>query len=132
VLQLNPTLKEQLVYNDRSAEDVCNVLRGVMSGFNVDDINYYIAQDHKKAWRVDATEKERADHQDLLTAIACNVCSRHAYIGWMASPETLEHIKEQLMERPGAQTVVSEYRAQRDKGMGGMLFSLNSRLLRRP
>jgi hypothetical protein len=76
-------------FNRNDNQDVYNVVHGIVSGFNADDINYYINNYYDSSQEADRSRMQRA----ILSAIPC---SHSPTVGWIASMPTLKKIEEQL------------------------------------
>lgn len=93
LVSLNPVL-EKVKFDRMQGHQIHEAMMGVSSGFNVDDINYFLRR--PPGYRPGSPE-------DLdKTAIAAKAGMRP---GWRPSPETRAHIMQQLGIAPAASAV---------------------------
>lgn len=87
---LNPVLGAVAVQKADSA-DIYHALLGVTSGFNIDDINFYLDTKRRglKPWAYSQQQPHLKKLYDDIQARACLML-------WVAAPETLEKIKAQM------------------------------------
>ena len=101
LLSLNPVLSG-INFDRNDDTQLTNVIRGIASGFNVSDINYYLkclgqGGVMELAVNCDGTELERkALEKQIQLKLGENPLTG---IGWVASPETLQKIWDQVQER---------------------------------
>ena len=95
---LNPALED--IDADRSETfDIFNIIMGVLSGFNADDIGFFVERDRKKR-NAEITEldfKVMRSQEKTRTAQLSDQAG--APIHWVPSPNTFENIRKQVQQR---------------------------------
>lgn len=91
LVRLNPVLTDVQI-DKENAMDLFNAHFGVTSGFNIDDINFYIAQEHRG---VLPAQDARAmpDHGERLKRI--EAVSKTS-VNWVMSPKTARKVENRL------------------------------------
>jgi len=85
IITLNPELRP--IFDDSSAESICDFLMGVLSGLNPTDINYFETIHSKKTYR------EMIEFMNYIT----NLLKKYnVVINWIPAPETLKTIVQHL------------------------------------
>ena len=95
LLRLNPQLKGVKV-NRKNGADLLEAHTGVTSGFNVDDINFYLEQ-LKTGERLPSKQSRAMPvHGDRIARVEA-AAGKHMY--WVASPQTVEKIEARFRRR---------------------------------
>ena len=86
IADANPEFKD--LDEPKNLDDVIHHIHGVVSKFNVDDINFYTGLD----WpgRAAYNQKNRASYDAIAKA------AKRSGTGWMMSPKTIERAKKEL------------------------------------
>jgi hypothetical protein len=95
LVQLNPVLKK-VKFNEADAAEMYNAHLGVTSGFNVDDINFFLEQSHIGDGLPARQAHEMPVHGERLNRIDAKA---KAPMFWVASPKTAEKVEARLDRR---------------------------------
>jgi hypothetical protein len=95
LVKLNPRLKD-IRMNKNAAADMLNAHLGVTSGFNVDDINFYIEQQHTGEGKPAMQARRMPDHGGRLARIEAVA---QEDLQWVASPATAKKIEQRFKRR---------------------------------
>ena len=93
LVRLNPVLKKVRL-DKTNAEDMYNAHLGVTSGFNVDDINFFLEQKKVGEGLPAKQAREMPVHGDRVKRIDAIALTP---MFWVASPKTAEKIEERLL-----------------------------------
>ena len=93
---LNPELTDAIRFDADDIKHVYDVLVGVVSGFNPDDINYYL---HDYKYKQDSPQNKERRQLEEAVLTKLDATDDHT-LGWIASPGTLHKIEQQLQDRP--------------------------------
>lgn len=99
---LNPEQIAKLHFDHMHTTQLSDVVHGMVSGFNPDDINHYVARFHGTAC---LAEVERTAEEVARRSLERKILDKlgkagRQTIGWIASHSTLERIWEQVKGRP--------------------------------
>jgi hypothetical protein len=94
LVKLNPILKT-IKMNSDNTRDLYNAHMGVTSGFNTDDINFYIERDNDGG-QAAKQAREMPVHGDMLKRI--NAVSA-THLNWVPSPQTAQKIEAGFKRR---------------------------------
>ena len=96
---LNPGAAAQLHFDPNNRAELSTAVQGLVSGFNTDDINYFIGRSRRG-------NEEQYSQRDVVRAAAdkkiiarLGLEKTHS-LGWIASPETQKKIWNQIKHRP--------------------------------
>ncbi|MEZ0224353.1 MAG: hypothetical protein ACAH83_07370 [Alphaproteobacteria bacterium] len=92
LVELNPALKD-VKLNKSGVEDVYNAHIGVTSGFNVDDINFFLKQKHIGDGLPAKQAREMPVHGARLARIRA---AAEAEMFWVVSPATAKKIEKRF------------------------------------
>lgn len=106
LLKLENPVLNGVKYNPQDTHQVWDMIMGAASGFNVDDMNFYI---HENQW---AGKPGRQDYNkaiDKLKAVVEERYPNQGGLGWIPSLETCKKIETQLFKVPETATMVEVF-----------------------
>ncbi len=129
LIQLNPELKS-VDYDRTKFAEVWPVLQGVASGFNTDDINYFLEiRIRNKTSEGHEIERSSAKNKIYAKILLVYPAEHHQHLqdhfidhmNWIASPQTVQNVQTQLDEKiraleDAAQTSAVDYVTARREG----------------
>ena len=98
--KLNPDVVGKIVFDRNLPDQVRDVVHGMVSGFNADDINLFMRRSHGN---VPINQVMRSSEEITRKAAEITIMQRLSNkcdIRWVASEPTLEHIWQQVKDRP--------------------------------
>jgi hypothetical protein len=95
LVRLNPALKA-VKFDKTNAEEMYNAHLGVTSGFNVDDINFFLQQKHVGEGLPARQARAMPGHGERLKRID-DIAKAPMF--WVASPKTAEKVEARLLRK---------------------------------
>lgn len=92
---LNPVL-DHVKMDEENGYDVYCAVMGVTSGFNIDDINFFLEQIHVDRGFAALQARNMPDHGPRLARIEGAAAG---YMGWVASPKTAKAVEAQFKKK---------------------------------